>query len=162
MKKLTFLTILAVCWVAMSQAQTSALYTAGYSSKFKMAEQSYADKILTLWKDFENNTLDGHSDWIADTVTMILADGKVVKGKADNLAGAKAYRGSIKNYKVSIDAWMSVKSVDRNQNAVCVWGNEDFTDADGKHITQRIQEVWTFNKDGKVDMMLQYVGGGSM
>lgn len=160
MKKIFVFFLLALPFAAMSQSKS--LYTASYSSNFKMADPSYSDKILTLWKDFENNTLDKHVDMIADTVTMMFAQGTPVKGKAENLAGAKEFRGSLKNYKVTVDAWMSLKSVDRNENVVCVWGNEDFTDKDGKHITQRIHEVWGFNKDGKVSLMMQYAGAGGM
>jgi len=64
--------------------------------------------------------------------------------------------------KVSVDAYMSLKS-DRGENVVCIWGSEDFTGPDGKNIKQDVQEVWAFNKDGKIDMMLQYVRSpGSM
>jgi hypothetical protein len=160
MKKLIMAILLALPLVAMSQGKSS--YTAGYSSSFTMADPSYSDKILTLWKDYENNTLDKHADMISDTVTMLLADGTMVKGKAQNLTGVKEFRGSIKNLKITIDAWMSVKSLDRNENVVCVWGNESFTDKDGKEVSRRLQEVWGFNSAGKVSLMLQYAGMGSM
>jgi hypothetical protein len=163
MRKLIMIICVAVSWAGIGHAQTNTLYKASYSSNFKMADQAYADKILTLWKDFENNTLDNHIAWFADTVSMTWSNGTTVKGKADNLAGAKKYRGSISNYKVTIDAWLSLKSVDRDQNVVCVWGTEEFTTADGKKVKQSLQEVWGFNKDGKVDLMLQYAqGGGAM
>jgi len=162
MKKFTLLMILAVSWAGISHAQNSAPYKANYSSKFTIADESYANKILMLWKDFEENQLDRHVGWFADTVSMTLANGQTVKGKDANLAGAKSYRGSLKDYKVSIDAYMSLKS-DRGENVVCVWGSEDFTDANGKHVKQSLQEVWGFNKEGKIAMMLQYVqGGGGM
>jgi ketosteroid isomerase-like protein len=157
MKKIILAILIAIPFAGMSQT-----YTAGYSSKFAMADPSYSDKILSVWKDYENNTLDKHLGLFADTVTMMFAQGTPVKGKAENLASAKAYRASITNYKVSIDAWMSVKSLDRNENAVLVWGDEDFTDKDGKHIQQRLHEVWIFNKDGKISLMMQYAGAGGM
>jgi hypothetical protein len=160
MKKLIMAILLALPFVAMSQGKSS--YTAGYSSSFTMADPSYSDKILTLWKDYENNTLDKHADMISDTVTMLLADGTMVKGKAQNLTGVKEFRGSIKNLKITIDAWMSVKSLDRNENVVCVWGNESFTDKDGKEVSRRLQEVWGFNSAGKVSLMMQYSGMGAL
>ncbi len=161
MKKIFLAILLALPFVAMSQ-QKSSTYTAGYSSNFTMADPSYSDKVLMLWKDYENNTLDKHIDLIADTVTMLLADGSMVKGKAQNLAGVKEFRGSIKNLKVTVDAWMSIKSLDRNENLVCVWGNETFTDKDGKEVSRRMHEVWGFNSAGKVSLMMQYSGMGSM
>ena len=75
----------------------------------------------------------------ADTVTMMLANGTLCKRESRKPGNVKEYRGSIKNYKVTVDAWMSMKSLDRNENVVCVWGNENFTDKDGK----RYQTTYT-------------------
>ena len=157
MKKLILAILIALPFAAMSQT-----YTAGYSSKFAMSNSSYSDKVLTLWKNYENNTLDNNLDLISDTVTMILSNGSTVKGKAENLKGVKEYRGSIKDYKVTVEAWMSVKSLDKGENIVLVWGDENFTDKDGKSVHQRLHEVWVFNKDGKISLMMQYAGGGGM
>jgi hypothetical protein len=160
MKKLFVFLFLAVPFVAMSQAHSG--YTASYSSKFTIASPTYSDEILILWKDYENNTLDNHIDLLSDTVTMMLANGARIKGKAENLKSVKEFRGSIQNYKVTVDAWLSLKSADKNQNVVCVWGTEEYTDKDGKQVKERTHEVWMFNKDGKVDLMLQYAGAASM
>ncbi|WP_426667608.1 hypothetical protein ACPPVU_16420 [Mucilaginibacter sp. McL0603] len=163
MKKFILATLVALSFAGICRAQAGKmLYKADYSSSFTMADPSYSEKVLTLWKDYENNTLDKHADMISDTVTMLLADGTLVKGKANNMAGVKDFRGSIKNLKVKVDAWMSIKSLDRDENLVCVWGNETFTDKDGKQVSRRMQEVWGFNSAGKVSLMLQYVGQGSM
>src|SRR5260221_12200227 len=137
MKKIFMFFLLAIPFAAMSQAHSG--YTASYSSNFSIADPSYSEKILMLWKDFENNTLDNHTDMFADTVTMMLANGAMVKGKAENLAGAKQFRGSLKNYKAALDAWVSLKSTDKNQNVVCVWGSEEYTDKDGKQVKNRLQ-----------------------
>ena len=160
MKKLFILVLLAMPFAAMSQAHSG--YTPSYSSSFTIADPSYSEKILMLWKDFENNKLDNHLDMFTDTVSMMLANGAMIKGKAQNLASVKEFRNSIKNYKVIVDAWVSLKSTDKNENVVCIWGTEEFTDKDGKQVKQRTQEVWKFNKDGKIDLMLQYAGGGTM
>ena len=42
----------------MPGARRKCLTKQMYSSNFTMADPSYSEKILTLWKDFENNTLD--------------------------------------------------------------------------------------------------------
>jgi uncharacterized protein YwqG len=156
MKKLMMAILIALPFVSIGQGKSG--YTASYSSDFKMANSSYSNKILALWKDFENNTLDNHLDLISDTVTMILDNGQVVKGKAENLTNVKAFRSSIKNYKVKVQAWMSLLSVDRAENWVAIWGVEDFTDKDGKQVTVRRQEIWKFNSEGKVATMIQYGG----
>jgi hypothetical protein len=163
MKKFILATLVALSFAGICRAQAGRMpYTAGYSSSFTMADPSYSEKVLTLWKDYEDNTLDKHADMFSDTVTMLLSDGTFVKGKANNMTGVKEFRNSIKNLKVTVDAWMSIKSLDRNENLVCVWGNETFTDKDGKQVSRRMQEVWGFNSAGKVSLMLQYVGQGSM
>ena len=163
MKKLIAATLVAISFACVCHAQGGKMpYTAGYSSKFAMSDPKYSEKVLTLWKDYENNTLDMHADMLSDTVMMLLADGTMVKGKAQNLAGVKEFRNSIKDLKITLDAWMSVKSQDRNENVVCVWGSESFTDKDGKQISRRVQEVWGFNNAGKVSLMMQYSGMGSM
>jgi hypothetical protein len=160
MKKLFLFLFLSVPFVAMSQANGG--YTASYSSKFTIASPTYSDKILTLWKDFENNTLDAHADFFADTVTMMLSNGAVIKGKAENLKGAKEFRGSLQNYKVKLHAWLSLKS-DKNENIVCVWGSEEYADKTGKQVKTGVHEVWVFNKDGKIGLMMQFASvEGSM
>ena len=150
------ITLLALPFAALSQ--TKSVYTASYSANFTQAAASYSDKILLLWKDFENNTLDKHVDLFADTVTMMLNGGQIIKGKAENLASVKAFRGSLKSYKVDVQGWLSLKSVDRNQNWVAIWGIEEFTDKDGKKTTVRSHELWGFNSDGKISIMEQYSG----
>jgi hypothetical protein len=160
MKKLFLFLFLSVPFMAMSQANSG--YTASYSSKFTIASPTYSDKILTLWKDFENNTLDKHADMLADTVTMMLANGAVVKGKAENLKSVKEFRSSMQNYKVTIHAWVSLKSTDKNENVVCVWGSEEYTDKTGKQVKTGTHEVWVFNKDGKVGLMMQFASVQNM
>jgi hypothetical protein len=160
MKKLFLFFLLALPIAAMSQAHSG--YTAGYSSSFTIGDPSYSEKILAVWKDFENNTLDNHLDFFADTVTMIFATGNPIKGRAENLKAASQFRSSIKNYKVSVDAWVNMYSTDRKENVVCIWGDEEYTDKDGKPVKARLHEVWAFNKDGKISLMLQYNGANGM
>ena len=163
MKKLMLAALAAILFAGLCRAQDTKMpYKAGYSSNFTIADQSYTNKILTLWKDYEENALDRHLDWFADTVSMSWMNGQTVKGKTENLSGAKAFRGTQSNLKISLDASVSLKS-DKGDNVVCVWGTEEFTDQSGKHVVNHLQEVWGFNKDGKVDMMLQYGrAGGNM
>ncbi len=163
MKKLIPAALVALSFVGICQAQSSKLpYTATYSSDFTIGEPAYAEKIMALWKDYENNTMDIHADLFADSLFITLADGRTVQGKAQNLAGVKQFRSSLKDLKVNVDAWLSLKSTDRGQNVVCVWGVENYTDKDGTHLSTRVHEVWVFNKDGKVAFMTQFTGQGGM
>ena len=130
-------------------------YKAGYSSEFKMGNPANAKMILELWKDWDDNAFDRHN-YMADTLVMYLPDGNVIKGKDSCLAGAKRYRGSMSSATSSLDAWIPLKSVDRNENWVAVWGTETDTYADGKTEKRELHEIWRINKDGKVDFMKQY------
>jgi hypothetical protein len=162
MKKLLIITLLVLPLAAISQTHhTKAAYKASYSSNWVMAGTSYSNKVLTAWKDFENNTFDKHADMYADTLTVMLADEKPLKGKAENLAGVKAFRSSITDYKVLVRAWISVKSVDKGDNLVCVWGDESYTDKDGKKVSHGLHEVWVFNKAGKISTIVQFARTGA-
>jgi hypothetical protein len=130
-------------------------YTADYSSDFKIGNPAHSKMILELWKDWDDNAFDRHN-YFADTVVMYLSDGNVIKGKDSTLAGAKRFRGSMSTATSSVHAWIPLKSVDKNEDWVAVWGTETDTFPDGKTDTRDLHEVWRFNKDGKVDLMRQF------
>ena len=155
MKRLfiAFVTLSSIVFFNESIAQT-APYKVG-ASNFKIGNPEYAKKVLELWKDWDDNTFDKH-DYFADTVTMYLPDGMVVKGKAENLAGAKKYRGDMKSAVSVVHACVSLYNVVDKDEAVCIWGTETDTWPDGKVETRDLHEVWWFNKDGKVSGMRQW------
>lgn len=130
-------------------------YKATYSSDFSMGNTANAKMVLELWKDWDDNAFDRH-DYMADTVVMFLSGGNVVHGKDSAMAGAKAFRGSLKSAVSTISAVIPLKSNDRHENWVAVWGSETDTYADGKVETRDLQEIWRINKDGKIDFMKQF------
>lgn len=130
-------------------------YTAGYSSDFKIGNPAHSKMILELWKDWDDNAFDRHN-YMADTLVMFLPDGSVIRGKDSCLAGAKRYRGSMSTSTSSVEAWTPLKSIDRNENWVAVWGTETDTYPDGKTDKRDLHEIWRINKDGKVDFMKQF------
>ncbi|MGN6193450.1 MAG: hypothetical protein ACTHOB_00815 [Ginsengibacter sp.] len=140
----------------MSMDKMSYPYTAEYSSDFKIGNPMDSKLILDLWKDWDDNAFDRH-DFFADTAVIFLSDGMVVKGKDSITAGAMRHRGSLSSAKSTLEAWVPLKSVDKNQNWVALWGSETDTWLDGKTETRDIHEIWRFNKDGKVDFMKQFV-----
>lgn len=133
----------------------SASYKATYSSDFKIGNAALANRILEVWKDWDDNQLERH-DHFADTVTMMFADGMVMKGKKENMEAAKKYRGGFTKVVSTIHAWLPLRSNDRNEDAVAIWGHEVNTLPDGKEETRDIHEVWWFNKDGKIASMRQW------
>lgn len=140
----------------MKMDNTTYPYTASYSSNFRVGDPMNSKMILELWKDYDNNTFDDH-DYISDTAVMFFSDGSMVKGKDALLDGVKKHRGSLTNVSSTVDAWVPLKSVDKNENWVAIWGTETNTGADGKVEKKDIHEIWRINKDGKVDFMKQFV-----
>lgn len=140
----------------MQKADKTTSYTATYSSKFEIGNPAYTQVIINLWKDWDDNALDRSAKMFADTVAMYTADGTMVKGKDLNLAEAKKYRGQFAAVKSTIHAIVSLKSTDRNEDWVAIWGTEEDTSKDGKKTSTNFHEVWKFNKDGKIDIMRQY------
>ena len=157
MKKLlpVFATLLLAGVFNDCSAQSGLPYKAGYSSDFKMGNPAYAKMVLELWKDWDDNTFDKH-DYFADTVVLYLPDSSVVRGKAENVAGAKKYRGGMTSAKSVVHAWVPLHSNDKNEDAVCIWGTETDTWPDGRVEIRDLHEVWWFNKDGKVTAMRQW------
>ena len=124
-------------------------------AQFAIGKPAYAKMVRELWKDFDDNNFDRH-DYMADTVIMMFPDGTVSKGKVANLAEVKKYRGSLKSVKSTIFACVSLTHPVRKEEAVCIWGQEEDTTADGKIEKKDLHEVWWFNKDGKVSRMMQW------
>ncbi len=130
-------------------------YTASYSSNYVMGNPAHTNMIVDMWKDWDDNAFDRHNYW-ADDVTVFLSDGTVIKGRDSSLAGAKRYRGSLKSAKSTITAMLPLRSTDRNEDWVAIWGTETNTMPDGKVERNDIHEIWRINKDGKIDQMRQY------
>ncbi len=130
-------------------------YKATYSSSYAMGNPVYSQMILDIWKDWDDNMLDRH-DYMADSLQMFFADGSSMKGKQANLEAGKKFRGSMKAVKSTIHAWVPLKSLDRNEDMVLIWGEEENTMADGKVEKRPVHEVWWFNKDGKLSAMRQW------
>ncbi len=125
------------------------------SAGFMIGKAAYAKMIIEMWKDWDDNAFDRH-DYMADSVTLYLPDGVVVKGKEANLEGAKKYRGSLASAKSTIFACISLNNPGRKEEAVAIWGEEEDTMPDGKVEKKGLHEVWWFNKAGKITAMRQW------
>lgn len=142
----------------MDHSMSDMPYTATYSSKFAMGDPAHSKLILDIWKDWDDNMVDRHASMFADTVTMIFSSGDIVKGKEKAMSMAKDQRAGMGSAKSTVHAFMSLKSLDKNENWVAVWGEEEDTDKDGKKTTTALHEIWMLNKDGKVAFMHQFSG----
>ncbi len=126
-------------------------------AQFEMGDAALSQRVSQLWKDYDNNDLDAHRDYFADSMTMEFP-GYSSSGPIDSmLAGAKADRASVDKVESEILAIMSVKSTDsESMDMVLIWGSEKRIGMDGKIDSSKMHEVWGFNKEGKVDYMAQY------
>lgn len=96
------------------------------------------------------------NDYYADTIKTYFADGSMANGKAAFVAESKKYRGGFTAVKSTIHAMIPIRSQDKNQDIVCMWGEELSAKADGTTTTSSIHEVWFFNKDGKITTLRQW------
>jgi hypothetical protein len=147
---------------AAESAPTAAInmqgYTPSYSNSFEMGDPKNADIVMQLYKDWDDGTPNIHKELFADTVQMSLSDGSVTKGPKDSaLANGAAYRDLFKEVKTTVHSVFPTKSTDKNENWVCIWAKEVHTEkASGKTDSVELQEAWRFDKDGKVNWILQY------
>ena len=93
-------------------------YTAMYSSKFQIGNAKYSRMVLDAWKAYDDNMLDNIAGFVSDTVTAVLPDGTLLKGKENFLNALKAYRGGFTTVKDEVVAWVPVKSLDKGDDIV--------------------------------------------
>jgi hypothetical protein len=121
------------------------------ATKITLGDQAYAQKVLWVWKYYDDNTLDKAADLFADDVLATLPDGTVIKGKDNFLKGLKDYRNSFASAASTVDACVTLKSPDMpDRDVVTIWGVETDTNKDGSVSKVHLNEVWFFNKEGKV------------
>ena len=159
MKRLTILAATAFL-IFSANAQNDMKQTKNESSdqpykvgatKITVGNPAYAQKVLWLWKYYDNNTLDKGADLFADDVLATLADGTVIKGKENVMKGVKDYRNSLASASSTVDACVTLKSPDMpDREVVSIWGVETATNKDGMVTKSHLNEVWFFNKAGKV------------
>lgn len=130
-------------------------FTPDYSANFVMAPAGNTETVLALWKDWKDGDLSKSRTHFADSISFFMADGTQMAGPTDDiLKGMQDYRNSFTGMEVGIDAVFAIRSIDKNEDWVAIWGTENQT-KDGKTEPVSLQETWRFNNDGKIDMMFQ-------
>lgn len=141
---------------ANNTAEVTYPYEISYSSKFEMGDAQQSKMILELWKDFDNGDVSKHKEYFADSVEMLFPDGSRMYTSRDSaIAATNAYRAMYSAVTSRVDAVLPTKSLTDSVNWVAVWGMETHT-MKGKTDSVDLHEVWRFNKNGKVDFMMQY------
>jgi hypothetical protein len=132
-------------------------YDLSYSSSFEMGNPAYAEMIVKgSWKDWEDNNLDNMTNWVCDTITAFHSDNEVVYGLENLMARWKEARSEYTSSVPTINAVISVRSTDRNEDWVLVWATSIDTKTDGAMDTVALMETWRINAAGKADMLLQF------
>jgi hypothetical protein len=132
-------------------------YAISYSSKFVMDGPVNAESVLALWKAYDDGDLSKSKDLLADSVDVNLANGAHFHLSRDSMVSAiQGVRSSFKSAVDRVTAIMAIKSTDKNEHWVTIWGTEVDTHKNGKVDSTDLQETWRFNASGKADMLLQY------
>ena len=132
-------------------------YTPNYSSKFEIGNPQNVKMVQDLWKHWDNNMLDEAAGFFADSVTMQFHDGFILHGSRDSVTAiGKRQRGKFTRVTSSVDACVALKSTDKDEEWVCIWGKEVTEDAKGKIDSLHLQENWRLDKNGKVVQLVQF------
>lgn len=127
-----------------------------FKQEIKIGKADNAQKILDLWKDWDENMLDRHKDYFADTMRAFFASGGMVKGKEDFVKSGKEYRSKFSSVKSTIFAVTPLRRDDMNEDVVAIWGMDESSSPDGTKEVSQVHEIWWFNKDGKIVEMRQW------
>lgn len=131
-------------------------YTAMYSSQFTVGDQKYAQMVLNLFKQWDDNKMkDGMSNF-ADSVNFY-TNNWTFHGSRDALyTASQQQRDMYPEVKTVVSAYMPVHSVDKNEDWVLIWSTGYTKDKKGVSDSLNYQDTWRVNKDGKVDLVYQY------
>jgi hypothetical protein len=164
MKKAFFLLLLPLCYAACTNnsaapaatasADTTAAvtmpYTATYSSDFTAGKQSDVLTVLNSYKAWETGDMNGLKATIGDSLLFIFPGGYVFHNTRDSfMTFASKFRDSLSKIQISMEAWTSNHSVDKNEDWVNVWYEETDTYKTGK-VDSMIFEDANRLKDGKI------------
>jgi len=132
-------------------------YPISYSSSFAMDDPKNAETVLALWKSYDAGNLSSTRDDFADTLEVHLADGMTMRLSRDStVAAVQSMRSSLSSAVDVVNAIMAVKSTDKNEHWVLIWGMEKDTHKNGKTDSVFLQETWRFNAAGKADLLYQF------
>jgi len=140
-----------------TEALNTSGYTMDYSSSFETGDPKNMEKILSLWKIWDEGNLEPGKSLFADSVHFYLRDGSVIDGPLDSAyAGMVGFRSTLTNVKSMVHSVAALKSTDKGDQWVLIWGNETSTDQSGKTESFELHEAWMFDKNGKISTMYQY------
>jgi ketosteroid isomerase-like protein len=166
MKKSLIIFLIPMCFAACSGGSTSSSttsskdsvtttsvslpFTAQYSSDFVPGKPADVATVLNNYKAWQDNDMVALKSTFGDSVTMYFPSGSVFNGTNDSLMkDAKKFRDSIAKVDLTIYAWTSNHSVDKNEDWVNVWYKEVDSYKTGKKDSANYEDDNRL-KDGKI------------
>ena len=132
-------------------------YSLLYDTKWALDNPANAEKVLSMYKNWDDNNWTNSKQHMADSVSVITWDGTVMQGTKDEVTkNLTDYRGNYTNVKSVIHGLVGIKAVDKNEDWVLIYAREIHTDKRGKTDSTELQEAWCFNKEGKLMRFYQY------
>lgn len=126
-----------------------------YSTQFTPGNPANSRLVMSLWKSFEDKDFN-RDDAFADSLAVQTPNGMMIHGKDSVLQMYRKARESYTTFTLQPEAWMSMRSTDRNEDWVLVWGVANIAGADGVKKEILTHQLWRINKDGKVDFIREY------
>jgi len=132
-------------------------YKATYSSDLAVSSHpEYSQKVLTVWKMYENKQIDAMKPFYTDTVTYDDANGNHYYGPSEGLLGiAKKEMEKLDSLRFDISMWETIHSNDKNEDWVNIWCKERTYPINGNPDTSLMYEKWML-KDGRIYYFNQF------
>ena len=131
-------------------------YKATYSSDVTVpSHPEYAQRVLSIWKMFESNNIEGMKQYYADTVTYEAGSSRFHGSKADLLDYARKDIEGLDSLRFDISTWQSIHFNNKNEDWVYVWAAERRYGKDHTADTSLIHEQWKI-ENGKVSYFNLY------
>jgi hypothetical protein len=132
-------------------------YKASYSSDFKMGDPNHSKLVLDFFKGWEDGSMKGWKDMVADSVWIHFPDGQDLLLSRDSMiATAGHYRAMSSTVKIDVEAFLPVHVNDKNEDYVLVWEKDYSTDKKtGKMDSSGIQSFWQI-KNNKIAGWQEY------
>jgi hypothetical protein len=132
-------------------------FNASLSADLSMpSNHEYAQRVLTVWKMYENKQFDSMKPYYADTVTYDDANGSHFHGPAEGMLDiAKKEMENLDSLRFDIIMWETVHANDLDEDWVNIWSKERVYPKNGKPDTSLMTETWKI-KDGRVYYFNQF------
>jgi len=132
-------------------------YKASYSSDIKMGDANNSKLVLDFFKGWEDGSMTGWKDMVADSVWINFADGQHFQLSRDSMMSmAKAFRGMYSNVKLDVEAFLPIHLNDKNEDYVLVWEKDYSTDKKTNKLDSAgVQSFWQI-KNNKITGWQEY------